>query len=177
MMFFFVKIKHMYFHEPESKQSSSPWLTKGSSPPTKYRTGRSCNKAMMIFWDEHGILVSHFVKAGQTVNAAYYCHVLRTELYPALHEKRPHLWAELIILQHDNARPHSALITQATIAELVWELLEHPAYSPDLATSDFFLFGRLKVFMQGRTFINRGGMAAAVHQWVGTWTCIPFRKL
>ena len=90
---------HVYFHEPESKQSSRQWLTKVSSPPTKYRTARSGNKAMMIyFWDEHEILVSHFVKADQTGNAAYYCHVLKRELYPALHEKRSHLRPELISL-------------------------------------------------------------------------------
>jgi hypothetical protein len=35
-------------------------------------------------------------------------------------------------------------LTQERIQELKWELLEHPPYSPDLAPSDFHLFGPQK---------------------------------
>jgi len=31
-------------------------------------------------------------------------------------------------------------------------VLEHPAYSPDLATSDFFLFPKIKEILKGRNF-------------------------
>ena len=31
-------------------------------------------------------------------------------------------------------------------------VLEHPAYSPDLASSDFFLFPKIKEIMKGRHF-------------------------
>jgi len=31
-------------------------------------------------------------------------------------------------------------------------VLEHPAYSPDLAPSDFFLFPKIKEIMKGRHF-------------------------
>ena len=31
-------------------------------------------------------------------------------------------------------------------------LLEHPAYSPDLAPSDFFLFPKIKEILKGRHF-------------------------
>jgi len=33
-------------------------------------------------------------------------------------------------------------------------VLEHPAYSPDLAPSDFFLFPKIKEIMNGRHFDN-----------------------
>ena len=40
---------------------------------------------------------------------------------------RPHLRPERVLLQHDDARPHTAVITQQAIADLGWELLCHPA--------------------------------------------------
>jgi hypothetical protein len=36
-------------------------------------------------------------------------------------------------------------------------VLEHPAYSPDLAPSDFFLFPKIKGIMKGRNFENTDG--------------------
>jgi histone-lysine N-methyltransferase SETMAR len=49
-----------------------------------------------------------------------------------------------MLLQHDNARPHTSLKTREAITKLGWTLLTHPPYSPDLAPSDFHLFRVLK---------------------------------
>jgi hypothetical protein len=49
-----------------------------------------------------------------------------------------------VLLHHNNARPHTARATEERIQELEWELLEHLPYRPDLAPSDFHLFGPLK---------------------------------
>ncbi|UYV68183.1 hypothetical protein LAZ67_5003286 [Cordylochernes scorpioides] len=40
--------------------------------------------------------------------------------------------------------------TVSTIIKLGFEVLEHPAYSPDLAPSDYFLFGLLKKELKGK---------------------------
>jgi transposase len=45
-----------------------------------------------------------------------------------------------VILQHDNARPHTANMTKAAIQELDLEILPHPPYSPDLSPSDYHPF-------------------------------------
>ncbi|PNF16226.1 hypothetical protein B7P43_G15299 [Cryptotermes secundus] len=66
----------------------------------------------------------------------------------------------------DNACPHSAKITVETLWKLKWNLLTHPPYSPDLALSDFYLFGRLKSDLQGMQFVDD-----AVIQTVREWTC------
>ena len=70
--------------------------------------------------------------------------MLRNELRPAIHSKRRGRLTQGVLLLHVNARPHTAHITVNTIRPLNWEVLEHPAYSPDLALSDFHLFGPLK---------------------------------
>jgi [histone H3]-lysine36 N-dimethyltransferase SETMAR len=47
-----------------------------------------------------------------------------------------------------------ALITKETIMELGWEELPHPAYSPDLAPSDYHLFRSIEHFLQEKSFRN-----------------------
>jgi hypothetical protein len=45
--------------------------------------------------------------------------------------------------------------------------MEHPAYSPDLAPSDFHLFGPLKEALRRRRFsCDDDDVKAAVHQWL-----------
>jgi histone-lysine N-methyltransferase SETMAR len=66
------------------------------------------------------------------------------KLWNVIHRKYPGQLARGVLLHHDNAKPHTAQATQERIQELLWELLEPPPYSPDLASSDFHLFGPLK---------------------------------
>ena len=67
--------------------------------------------------------------------------------------KRPELFANnSLILQHDNAPAHTALSVKEILATKQITVLEHPAYSPDLAPSDFFLFPKIKEILKGRHF-------------------------
>ncbi|EFN80260.1 Histone-lysine N-methyltransferase SETMAR, partial [Harpegnathos saltator] len=45
-----------------------------------------------------------------------------------------------------------------------YELLEHPAYSPDLAPSDYYLFPNLKKFLAGKRFIHQ--MTKLLQPWM-----------
>jgi len=49
---------------------------------------------------------------------------------------------------------------------LGFEVLEHPAYSPDLAPSDYHLFGRLKNALRDRRFSTDKEVREAVHKWL-----------
>lgn len=63
----------LYLYEPESKQQSMIWKHTDSPPPKKARTCKSSGKFMfMFFMDADGLILSHAVPAGTTVNAAYY---------------------------------------------------------------------------------------------------------
>jgi len=82
----------------------------------------------------------NFVPTGQTVNHIYYLEVLE-RLHEKVRRKQPELFANnLWILHHENAPAHTALSVREFLVTKQITVLEHPAYSPDLAPSDFFLF-------------------------------------
>ena len=53
-----------------------------------------------------------------------------------------------------------------TISKLKWNLLSHPPYSPDIAPSDFFLFGRLKSDLEGVQFEDNSAVISYVQEWL-----------
>jgi transposase len=63
------------------------------------------------------------------------------------------LWlSEGILFLQDNAAPHKAAIAHQKLAGLHLAVLKHPAYSPDLAPSDCYLFPNLKEHLMTRKF-------------------------
>ena len=92
------------------------------------------------------------VSTGQRVNQVYYLEVLE-RLREKVRWKRPELFANNSwILHHDNAPAHTALSVREFLATKQITVLEHPAYSPDLAPNDFFLFPKIKEILKGRHF-------------------------
>ena len=68
-----------------------------------------------------------------------------------IRRKRPeHFANNSWILHHDNAPAHTALSVREFLATKQITVLEHPAYSPDLAPSDFFLFPKIEEILKGR---------------------------
>jgi hypothetical protein len=84
---------------------------------------------------------------GNTVTSATYTDLLKNHLLPAVKSKRHGHLSTGVLLQHDNAWPHTACSTVATIQHLSFKCLPHPPYLPDLAPSDFHVFGLLKEAM------------------------------
>jgi histone-lysine N-methyltransferase SETMAR len=71
-----------------------------------------------------------------------------------------------MMLLHDNACPHAAARMQAMLQESGWEVFEHTAYSPDLASSDFHLFPKLKEFLGGRRFKSDEEVKYTIKEWL-----------
>jgi hypothetical protein len=59
-----------------------------------------------------------------------------------------------ILLLHDNNYPHTGLRTHWAIAKMGWTALPHSAHSPDLAPSDYYLFGPVKYVLCGCHFAD-----------------------
>ena len=62
------------------------------------------------------------------------------------------------ITHHDNAPAHSALSVSEFLATKRITVLEHRAYSPDLAPNDFFLLLKIKEILKGRHFDDIDGI-------------------
>lgn len=159
----------VHHFEPESKRQSMTWKHPDSPVPKKFKTRPSAGKLMLtVFWDSRGPILEHYTERGSTVTSDRYCEMLRHSLRPAIRTKRRGLLSRGVILLHDNARPHSAAKTLETLQELRFEVLEHPPYSPDLAPSDFHLFGPLKEALRGRRFSSDEEVKDAVHEWLSS---------
>ena len=129
----------VYQDDPETKRQIAQWETANSPRPKKFRQSKSRVKTMLLtFFDIRGIVHYEFVPTGQTVNQVYYLEVLE-RLHEKVRRKRPELFANNSwILHHDNAPAHTALSVREFLATKQITVLEHPAYSPNLAPSDFF---------------------------------------
>jgi len=85
-----------------------------------------------------GLFNYEFVPPGQTVNQVYYLEVLE-RMREKVRRKRPELFSNNSwILHHDNAPAHTTLSVRQILATKQITVLEHPAYSPDLAPNDYF---------------------------------------
>ena len=59
---------------------------------------------------------------------------------------------EKVLFHRDNASCHKLIAMMAKLHELHFELLPHPPYSPDLASSDNWLFAYLKRMLLRKRF-------------------------
>ena len=64
-----------------------------------------------------------------------------------------------IIILHDNAR-----LTSEAMAKMGWEVLPHPSYSPELAPSNYHLFGFVKDQLRGQRYETTEAIQEAVRQ-------------
>ena len=145
-------------------------------------TQPSARKLMLtVFWDSQGPILETYQERGTIVTSATYCDMLQRELKPAIRSKIRGKLSKEVLLLHDNARPHTTANTLETLKQLKREDMEHPPYSPDLAPSDFHLYGPLKDALRGRRFSCDDDVKAAVHQWLRaqpkTFFADGFKKL
>jgi len=157
----------VHYHQPETKKANKEWHLTSSPKPKKFCTQPSMRKVMLtLFWDEWGVILEHYMPRVNNVTSATYADFLKNHLCPAIKSKRCGLLSTGVLLQHENARPHAAHSTVATIQDLSFECLPHPPYSPDLAPSDFHVFGPLKEAMGGKSFRSNKEVQQAVHEWL-----------
>ena len=77
----------------------------------------------------------------------------------------------------DNAAPHRAKRTQNALQVIGISSLRHPPYSPDLAPSDFWLFGRIKQALGCSHFSNEAELKGAILDIIHKITTPEIRRV
>ena len=141
--------KWVLYNNVEWKRS---WDKRNEPPPTTPKASLHPKKVTCIRWDWKGVLYYELLPENQTINSNKYCSQL-DQLKAALDKKRPELVnRKRMIFHQGNARPHVSLMTRQKLLQLGWEVLIHPPYSPDIASSDFHLFHSLQNSLKGKNF-------------------------
>ena len=118
-----------------------------------------------VFLDAKCVIMLDFLPKRSTITVVYYENLL-DQLRTAIREKRRGKLSKGVLLQQDNARVHTCKVVMDAVERNGYELIPHPAYSPDLAPSDFFLFPNLKKDIRGLHFRSDEEFVTAVEEWV-----------
>ena len=126
------------------------WQCEDDPPPFSERLSQTIKKTMIIvFFSFKEILVADFLSNGNKNNSSYMCEHIWPAIDQKLREKRPQRGSKGIFLHFDNSPIHKSKESLKKIKELGFILLENPAYSPDIAPSDFWLFGFIEEKRKG----------------------------
>ena len=140
--------KWIYYDNPKRKKS---WVKPGQAvASTPKRNIHGSKLLLCIWWDQLGVVYYELLQPNQTITGDLY-RLQLMRLSRELKEKRPQYNErhDKVILQHDNARPHVASAVKTYLETLKWEVLPHPPYSPDIASSDYHLFRSMQSALTG----------------------------
>ena len=104
-----------------------------------------------VFWDRTEVILPDFLEPGQIINSDHYITILtklKAQNFRVGREKRT-----TFFLKHDNCSTHTSLKTVEHITIPGRTDLAYPLYSPDLAFSNFQLFGPMKDNCMGNIFL------------------------
>jgi len=118
-----------------------------------------------MFWYQDGILLIDYLPKGRTINTEYYSSLL-VQLKDILKEKGSGKITKRVLFLHDNVPSRRTLATQKKLAYLGFQCLDHPPYSPDLASWEFHLFPGQKKQLKVRHFSSDAEVIAAAETWL-----------
>lgn len=132
---------------------SSQWLPSGEKRPLRPKVVINSKKSMFsIFLSLDGFVVIKMLPDGDKFNSEFMIHDVLPEIPMKMAVIRPKRGQKKIFVHMDNAPSHNSKVTMTEISKLNMNRLPHPAYSPDVAICDFWLFGKLKDHLKGTNF-------------------------
>lgn len=167
----------VHYFEPKLKQANRVWATRNAKRPVIAKRTLSVKKVLyVIFFTNKGKALQIPVPKGKSVTAKFYKNVVLKKLEKYFLKRRPATGLKYIHLLHDNASSHTAEIVKTFLKEKQVSVIDHPAYSPDLAPCDFFLFPKLKSHLSGRKYRSRKGLGGAISKVLDSIPVSEYRR-
>lgn len=152
-------LKWIYYENPINSKKECANFDETSISFPKHDVQRK--KALLsVWWDMKGILNYELLEHQQSNNISDLFSEQLKRLNDVMNERRPLVCKEKrkVVLLIDNSRSIIATSFHQTIIELGWEVLSHPANSPDLAPCDYHLFQSLDHFLRGKKFKDQNDL-------------------
>jgi histone-lysine N-methyltransferase SETMAR len=130
-------------------------------PEREWHTVQSQKVMFTLVWNSGSFHLVNILPKGFKFNASYYV----TQILDPLSKWRRTQVGRInrrLIAHADNARPHTAKMTSQFMEQNSMQMAPHPAYSPDLAPSDFCLFGSVKQLLSECQFADQDSLLQAV---------------
>jgi histone-lysine N-methyltransferase SETMAR len=121
------------------------WCLIDDTNPKAVCQKNSWNKNMVtIFWSVFGFHVVDVLPQGESFNSSYFCANIISPLAEQKDSYGYETHRRKVHIHFDNCKVHRSKKSTQCIDDNGFKKVPHPAYSPDLAPSDFFLFGYTK---------------------------------
>jgi len=155
----------------------SVWLASDAALPVRVSQTIGAEKRMLIvFWGVQGIVYKAWLPKNESITASFFCDDVLphlAEMFATKGENR----RQFTYVHMDNARPHTAKATLEKMKVLKLKRTPQPPYSPDVAPTDFFLFGWLKGKLETRTFASEDDLFEAVDEILATLSADQIRRV
>ena len=159
----------LYLRNDNTAEWVFPWDTRGTR--TEHCVG-DLKIMLSVFWSTSGFHLVRFSSRETSINSAFFIQCL-TDLYASL----PQTPRGKYFLHVDNAPSHRSKASRKAMQDIGFVILPHPPYSPDLAPSDFYLFGHLKRVISGKHFQSLEELQACISAEISMITTKTLRKV
>jgi hypothetical protein len=144
---------------------TSFWGKPEDDPPEMPRKTIGTPKVMLVvFWGVHSTPVLKLLPKGTTMNAETFKSLVVNEL---VESAKTLAEGESLMIHWDNAPAHTAKTVSEAAKHPKVIILPQPPYSPDIAPSDFFLFGFLKSQLKGKKNQTLKDLEANIREIIG----------
>jgi hypothetical protein len=153
-----------FYYTPHSKI----WLPADADTPEVAKQLINTSKTMItIFWNPFGIQVLAVLPEKTSFDAEYFINyvLIPIEELPAM--RAAVTQKQTFVIHMDNSPIHKSKAPIQRIASLRLKIATHPPYSPDLAQSDFLLFGYIKQKIAGQEFVSAYCLLEAIREAFG----------
>jgi histone-lysine N-methyltransferase SETMAR len=145
------------------------WMSPWEDVEEVQRPSHHQKKRMLsVFFNGQGDFFCNFLPEGETMNSTYYVEQILAPLSEFDLSQRSGEREQVLTLHFDNAPIHNSAEVEGYLEDRGLSRMPHPAYSPDLAPCDFYLFGYLKGALAGQSFQTLEDLSDAVHEVLST---------